>query len=443
MYIKTFKLKQHTPIIHFQSGEKGATLRASEVKPKLDKFLIKKLGKDNIKKEWKRRDENGEIALDYGMSFVAKNAPEVSLPLSSYLDDSIKNQIIKKDDRINKILVNTAYFGNEEFIKTSGRGRDKHFDEARSYLNKVILAVKHKSVEGKIICFNYDLLKKILDNIPEFFFLHNFGTRQTKGFGSFSVDSIDNKQVSLNNQVFAQNNVKYCIKGGSYSHSISLIQRTHNLLKSGINVDFGRRKEYKKPKLFHYFTEEKNTRWDKRFIKKYINNNKINNKELFYKKKKPTDFYLDERKQTNYINSYDDDKRNKAPYKFVRALLGLAEQYEFLIDYNGKIDKKNKYIVNVEHQTDSDKPVEIKRFNSPILYKIIDDYIYVIPKEIPDYIFNAKFNFKVKLKKGSEEKRTTETIHIPKSTDFNLVSFLDYAFNNEIFKAKKIQTKTK
>lgn len=35
------QLKQHTPLIHFQSEQPGAILRATEVKPKLDKFLKK------------------------------------------------------------------------------------------------------------------------------------------------------------------------------------------------------------------------------------------------------------------------------------------------------------------------------------------------------------------------------------------------------------------
>ena len=38
----TVKLKQHTPLIHFQHDQDGATLRATELKPKLDKFLIEK-----------------------------------------------------------------------------------------------------------------------------------------------------------------------------------------------------------------------------------------------------------------------------------------------------------------------------------------------------------------------------------------------------------------
>ncbi|MDZ4679328.1 MAG: hypothetical protein SGI94_02725, partial [Saprospiraceae bacterium] len=36
----TIPLKQHTPLIHFQHEQAGATLRATEVKPKLDKYLI-------------------------------------------------------------------------------------------------------------------------------------------------------------------------------------------------------------------------------------------------------------------------------------------------------------------------------------------------------------------------------------------------------------------
>ncbi|MBK9152255.1 MAG: hypothetical protein IPM26_15270 [Saprospiraceae bacterium] len=38
----TFALRQHTPIIHFQHEQEGATLRATELKPKLDLFIIKK-----------------------------------------------------------------------------------------------------------------------------------------------------------------------------------------------------------------------------------------------------------------------------------------------------------------------------------------------------------------------------------------------------------------
>ena len=37
-----FKLNPQSPLIHFQPDEAGATVRATELKPKLDKFLIEK-----------------------------------------------------------------------------------------------------------------------------------------------------------------------------------------------------------------------------------------------------------------------------------------------------------------------------------------------------------------------------------------------------------------
>jgi len=46
-YKLCFKLKQHTPIIHFQADQKGATLRATELKPKLDRFLMEYFQKEN------------------------------------------------------------------------------------------------------------------------------------------------------------------------------------------------------------------------------------------------------------------------------------------------------------------------------------------------------------------------------------------------------------
>ena len=47
MHTLKVTLKQHTPLIHFQHDQEGATLRASEVKPKLDKFILTKLGGDD------------------------------------------------------------------------------------------------------------------------------------------------------------------------------------------------------------------------------------------------------------------------------------------------------------------------------------------------------------------------------------------------------------
>ena len=39
MYKLEFTLKQHTPLIHFQHDQDGAILRATELKPTLNKFI--------------------------------------------------------------------------------------------------------------------------------------------------------------------------------------------------------------------------------------------------------------------------------------------------------------------------------------------------------------------------------------------------------------------
>ncbi len=468
MYIKEFTLKQHTPIIHFQANDTGATLRASEVKPKLDRFIynkwleqengneektLKKYGcftvgrtKEKWKKEWAKYDsldknkrkeylKKFRWALNYKMKVKSKGKPEISLPLSSYYNTNIQNQIIQSKDNlhnISKVYISTPYFGNEEFINTTGKRADKRFDETKSELGKVKVGIKYnENIKINLLGCSEDLLNYLENYIVAFFLLNNFGTRQTKGFGSFTVYSINGIKVTEDvNDILRQNNVKYYLTD---KNVFPRIQRTHQLLKSGININFGNRQEYEKSELFYFFAN-KNIRWDKRFIKMNINQNKINGKELYYENK-PTDFYLT-KESIETINTFTDDKRNKASYKFIRALLGLAEQYEFLINFKGRIDKKDKYIVSVKHVVDNEKPDKIERFSSPILYKVINNNIYIIPQKIPDYLFTAKFQFNIKLK-SNDTVKSTKSIPVP--SQFELDNFLDYAFENPIFKTQKIE----
>lgn len=61
MYRLSFELVQHTSIIHFQADYQGATLRVSEVKPKLDKYLLKCFRRDKapIPKNWLIPNQKG------------------------------------------------------------------------------------------------------------------------------------------------------------------------------------------------------------------------------------------------------------------------------------------------------------------------------------------------------------------------------------------------
>ena len=58
-----FTLRQHTPIIHFQSDQSGATLRATELKPKFDRFLKEYVFNKKVPSSYKISQEKD--ALNY------------------------------------------------------------------------------------------------------------------------------------------------------------------------------------------------------------------------------------------------------------------------------------------------------------------------------------------------------------------------------------------
>ena len=72
------QLEAQSPIIHFQHDQAGATLRASEVKPKLDRFLLNKMEQEAGKRVAVLKKDNGYAvmftdkehnALNYRMNF--------------------------------------------------------------------------------------------------------------------------------------------------------------------------------------------------------------------------------------------------------------------------------------------------------------------------------------------------------------------------------------
>ena len=67
------RLKQVTPYLHFQHDvtiNPGAVLRATEVKPKLDRFILRKIGgKEFIPSNWFLPKGSETGALDYKLRF--------------------------------------------------------------------------------------------------------------------------------------------------------------------------------------------------------------------------------------------------------------------------------------------------------------------------------------------------------------------------------------
>lgn len=158
-----FMLEAQSPLIHFQWKETGVTLRASEVKPKLDRFLLKKMGiiqdeeasysESKIKELYKENKgifiNEQSLALNYKMKIVCLESEKRPIDLDAY----------------------KIYFGNQ--------GKDCE--------NKI--KGIQANVKISILCFSSTLREKIENNIEEFFIVTNFGTMQGKGFGSFIVKS--------------------------------------------------------------------------------------------------------------------------------------------------------------------------------------------------------------------------------------------------------------
>lgn len=80
MAIINIKLKQHTPMWHFQWDQPGCALRVTELKPKLDKFLIRKLGgrsevPDNYWVDSQKKSDENFYALNYKVHLTPLGEP--------------------------------------------------------------------------------------------------------------------------------------------------------------------------------------------------------------------------------------------------------------------------------------------------------------------------------------------------------------------------------
>lgn len=127
-----FTLKQHTPIIHFQSEQTGATLRATELKPKLDSFLLEHM--------------NSSKSLDYKVK-IEQNF-------------SHAQEINSKE---------SLFFGN------MGDDEPKKY---KIYPNKFKI---------EFFSFKSEIIEAIKKYFEAFLANTNFGTRQSKGYGGFYI----------------------------------------------------------------------------------------------------------------------------------------------------------------------------------------------------------------------------------------------------------------
>ena len=439
MHKLTFTLKQHTPIIHFQHDQDGATLRATEVKPKLDRFILTKLGRGASEEtKYKSGAENAKekkwlvgtgehAALDYKLKFNVSNLV-------------VDNYVIEKG----KDYVFAPFFGN--------MGVD--YED-----NKKSLSLIKNSFANQIICGNELLAKEIINFLYDFFYTNNFGTRQSKGFGSFEVSSItlDGISQGLANQFNFRYHFKIPIKIStdnwalSYKEIFSRIDLFYRTLRSGINV-IGRDKLYLKSSLFQYLYS-KNIQWDKKTIKAHYFNGEdilITETKTSYNNAQESD------KTIKYISTQNREHQNadilnkpKLQDSFLnlrdyRDVLGLSSEESWL-SYIADLTKKEAKFNGAKWIAKPDKEVEIARYKSPILFKPIingDDIIvyfdvFLMGNEQSDF-YGKNILIDLKHKKDSRkisyspslQSKNKSDLVLPIANDLNVVEYLSWAFKN-------------
>lgn len=385
---KEYKLVQHTPLIHFQHSEPHACLRATEVKPKLDRFLIEQLEKDDRFGDgrWKKWfvGDGSQQSFDYMMR-ITPNSERVDRT------QSIERAIARVEHRPPNASfheIHKNYFGNMASGNNIQDTIRKTFKESLFYKDGLTLTIR---------CFIPELLTLIDEHIRGFFMMHNFGTRQRKGFGSFTVDISTKPNEPKGFDLVGKYcpNAYYCKLDGNVNADTLLdaVWVISAFLRSGFNRGEG---NYVRGFVFRYFQREKNPLAnDKAFVKQNVLLNVYN-----------------EATRGEHIHPYGNNVR----YRYVRGLLGTNENSRFCRAPNAHTPVYDIYTHSAEG---------IERFPSPLLFKPIGKFVFILPQKMPDKIFGSEFYI---LKKKQEEEYDS------KATSDQKLNYLKQECKNRMIK---------
>lgn len=312
---KVYTLVAQTPLIHFQSDQAGAALRPSEVKPKLDRYLWKCCG-GNVPEVWLVAGQ--PKTLNYQMRILSQGADK-------------RGNLTVRDCK--------AYFGN----MGQGSAKDIVFRDCRLEIN----------------CFIPDLLKFLDENIGSFFVLHNFGTRQSKGFGGYLVREKTNEQQA--EKILRENFSHYCY--ADFPANTSLKGRldhatvVYTCMKNGISMG-------------------------NRGFPGYATNAYL-----------PADVGNDKEFIQDFVMQTGRDPYSQ--YAFIRAVLGLAENYDYrqkglvkVIQIQGTELRNGTPYIPLES---IEQGLGIKRFQSPVLIKIFQNKMFFLLRDDLEEILGKVF----------------------------------------------------
>lgn len=266
--------------------------------------------------------------------------------------------------------IHKNYFGNMASgnnIQDTVQAIQETFKESLFYKDGLTLTIR---------CFIPELLTFIDEHIRGFFMMHNFGTRQRKGFGSFTVDISTKPNEPKGFDLVGKYcpNAYYCKLGNDVNADALLdaVWVISAFLRSGFNRGEG---NYVRGFVFRYFQREKNPLAnDKAFVKQQVLHNVYN-----------------EATRGEHLHPYGNNVR----YRYVRGLLGTNENSRFCRAPRGET-REDRTVHNIYiHSAEG-----IERFPSPLLFKPIGKFVFILPQKMPDEIFGSEFYI---LEKNQEE----------------------------------------
>lgn len=391
--VLTYRLIAQTPYIHFQHSQDGATVRATEVKPKLDKFILQ-IAEENqiphevIKSWFVRETEKNQDKNQQGEN--TRNDSSADQKKVRALDYKLRIRADGDNKKTLDIHRFKFYFAD---MKETAAAKDFVYKDA-------VLT---------IICKHARLLELIDQHIKQFFILHNFGSRQSKGFGGFLIENTSRGEIDAALRDCGNPYIKMSTKtyiNGNMTPEADVFGRSstvYSAMKGGINdagfdpVDQMTRKinpsegSYQSPDAYvkgfilrPFLPADIGS--DKAFVKACV----LKSREMTEAERKNP--ILRRRFAEDFDKTYDS-------FLYVRALLGVADHFMYRDDlrcewlgtenkkgrYRAKYEPEQVHIYNFDNMTINDKGkcvvaedeikknTGVKRFKSPITIKMFRD----------------------------------------------------------------------
>lgn len=417
-----YKLKQHTMLLHFQAkptSEENVCLRASEVKPKLDRFIVKKFnGKEEFKQahpSWIQAEHQNEkdVALKYRMTIV-----RCSEKMNIYETDHRTTKERKPKNNEYKpgpeFVLPNIYYGN------MGDGQEMY---GVFFLD---------GLQVSVTCFIPELKKYIDDNITEFFAVTNFGTMQNKGFGSFTIKGTKEETVikALKNNYDSEKCFKVAVNQSGYANEaqktlFETVKQVYSVMKSGQNI-LGHPDKYIRSFIYEYMHN----------LYK-VNGEQVNigNEKAYLKKEGVAPIRTTHKPKNEHECDKQSDIDNNN-FRYVRALLGIAENIEWNEPENeqtsSKLRKEKISISDITYSDEKDKDKNIVRCPSPVFFKIVNNNIYITANSPNKKVIGRKFKFyndgytRGNAKRSSRYSKSIElsTLNKNESLHFDMADFL-------------------